>query len=133
MKIKLKAGNIWSGSKSLAVFTNPTEIAFRKGNLKKHYPVEYGGKKYRDSEALYQFLSRNDKADSNLCYKHCVKALCCKLYQYPHLIEVIKYNGGVNWLEQCGHVVNGKNPRWEGFGNKSGFIRCLITAYKTLA
>lgn len=132
MSIELKAGNIWSGNRELAVFTNPTEIAFRKGNLKNHYPVEYEGRVFVDSEALYQRLSRGKKADANACYTACVTALCCKLHQYPLLIDVIKYNGGIKWLEECSHIVFNKNPRWEGVGRKSGFIRCLITAFKTL-
>lgn len=39
----IKLGNIWSGSKTFAVFTNPTELAYRKGNLKHHYPIVFNG------------------------------------------------------------------------------------------
>lgn len=133
MEIKLAPGNIFSGSKTLAVFTNPTEIAFRKGNLKNHYPVVFNGRKYKDSEELYQKLSRIHKHDAESCYILCTYAIRTKLWQYPELIDTIAFNGGVKWLAKCSHHVNGKSPRWEGDGMKSGFIRCLILAYKNVS
>jgi len=132
--VHLSPGNIWSGAKSgLAVLTNPTELAFRKGNLRRHWPVEWDGKAYPDSEALYQFFSKNCKGDADACYGMCTHAVACKLYQYPVVFESIKISCGVNFLEQCSHFVNGRSPRWEGKGVESGFIRCLITAYKELS
>jgi len=131
MNVKLQAGNIWSGNKALCVFTNPTEIAYRKGNLRQHYPVSYHGIVYRDSESLYQSLSRSVKNSESECYIACIIALRAKLEQYPFLNRVIEFNGGVSWLEQCSHHVVG-NMRWEGNGRSSGFINCLIVAFEQL-
>ena len=52
----MKGINIWSGCSIGigAALTNPTELAFRKGNLKNHYPVEFKGRVFRDAEAAYQ-------------------------------------------------------------------------------
>lgn len=131
--MKFEAGNIWSGSKNgIAVLTNPTEIAFRKGNLKSHYPVMYNGKIYADSEALYHKLSVNCKADNERCYEFCTVAIICKLNQYPRIVKAIEDSGGVAFLKKCSHKVYGKCARWEGNGLDSGFIRCLIKAYEAV-
>ncbi len=127
--IELKPGNIWSGSRTLAVFTNPTEIAFRKGNLKNHYPVEYRGTVYQDAERMYQDISQAFKDDIYYLYDLMDTVLFRKFADYPVLFDTIKLNGGVKWLEKCSHWVNGKTKRWEGTGIESGFIRCLISAY----
>ena len=128
---KFKPGNIWSGAKNgLAVLTNPTEIAFKKGNLKKHYPVVYNGRTYRDSEAFYKAKSRDVKPNTKRCYQICSCAISLKLKQHPEIFETIKLSGGVAFLEKCSHKVYNKSRRWEGNGRDSGYIRCLINAYE---
>lgn len=123
---KIPPGNIWSGDKLRAVFTNPTEIAFRKGNLKKHWPIEFRGRKFEDAESAYQTF----KAKAGDKYELCTAVLVAKLRKYPILAETIRGNGGLDWLKQCSHLVNGRNPNWEGHGIESEFIRCLMWAYE---
>jgi len=126
-----KAGNIWSGADGgLAVLTNPTEIAFRKGKLKRHYPLSYNDKTYRDSEAFYKAKSYNVKPNTKRCYQICKCAIVMKLQQYPEIFEAIKNSGGIEFLEQCSHIVYNTSRRWEGHGVGSGYIRCLIGAYE---
>lgn len=125
-----KPGNIWSGNRNLAVLTNPTEIAFRKGNLKRHYPITYHGTIYKDSEAFYQAKTRGIKPDTERCYQICHCAILLKLRQYPEIFKAIEDSGGIEFLKQCSHVVYNKSSRWEGFGENSGYIRCLISAFK---
>ena len=134
--MKLSPGNIWSGNSKLAVFTNPTELAFRKGNLKNHYPITYLGKQYPDSEAAYQAHTRNCKADFEKCKAVCVDILIAKLEQYPALVETIWQSGGIDWIEKCSHIVGAKTSnfkRWEGCGGKSAYIDCLAKAYAIVA
>jgi hypothetical protein len=125
----LSPGNIWSGSKTLAVFTNPTELAFRKGNLKYHYPIEWNGKVYPDVEAAYQKnknlfdIGSKDRGD------FVAELITIKFETYPILYETIKQNGGLRWLQSCSHWTSSKTKWWEGDGLKSLFIRCLILAY----
>ena len=129
MKIPvIKPGNIFSGDKFRAVFTNPTEIAFRKGNLEYHWPIKFRRKSFEDAEAAYQFF----KASAKDKYELCTEVLITKLNRYPILLKTIKFNGGEDWIKQCSHHVYGKNDYWEGDGLKSGFIRCLLKAYKSL-
>ena len=123
---KIPPGNIWSGDRLRAVFTNPTEIAFRKGNLKNHWPIEFRGRKFEDAEAAYQTC----KAEASDKYKLCTEVLIAKFRRYPILAETIQKNGGLDWLKQCSHHVNGRNPDWEGDGIESEFIRCLMWAYE---
>lgn len=122
---KIPPGNIWSGDKLRAVFTNPTEIAFRKGNLKEHYPIEFRGKKFADAEEAY----KAHKAEADDKYELCTEILIDKFKQYPILADTIKANGGKEWIEKCSHHVYDKCAYWEGDGIKSGFIRCLLRAY----
>lgn len=126
---KIPPGNIWSGDKLRAVFTNPTEIAFRKGNLKGHYPILFRDTLFKDAEAAYQTL----KAEASDKYQLCTAVLIAKLEQYPCITETIRENGGLDWLKQCSHHVNGRNPNWEGDGIESEFIRCLMWAYEEVA
>lgn len=51
--MKLPAGNIYSGSRMLAVLTAPTELARRKGNLRNSYPVMLDWVEYADVETAY--------------------------------------------------------------------------------
>ncbi len=52
--------NISSNSTELnglcAALTNPTELAFKKKNIKNHYPVNFALADYQDAEEAYQDL-----------------------------------------------------------------------------
>lgn len=130
MKIPwLEPGNIWSGSKTLAVFTNPTELAFKKGNLKNHYPIVWNDTTYSDVEEAY-----HDNIPERMCDRVnlITKLIEVKLKTYPIILNTIKANGGVVWLKKCSHWTNSKRKSfqfWEGDGDKSPFIRCLINAF----
>ena len=124
--MKLPAGNIWSGSRMLAVLTAPTELARRKGNLKNSYPVMLDWQEYPDVETAYQ---RNKPITLEEREELMIRLLLIRFQLYPAIGEAVKDSGGVAWLEQCEHVVTG-NVRWEGKGKDSRFIRCLITAYE---
>ncbi|MGL5034280.1 MAG: hypothetical protein ACRC6M_10835 [Microcystaceae cyanobacterium] len=125
--------NIWSGCKDLnglgAALTNPTELAKRKGILKGHYPVNFKGSIFADSEAAYKFYKTGILADDMAVMIEIIKA---KLQQHPRLTAAIARHGGVEWLEACSHIVGVKRSRWEGTGKSSNFIVCLIKAYESL-
>lgn len=120
-------GNIWSGNRALAHFTNPTELAFRKGTLLVHLPVEIQGVKYSDAEQAYQLLKREGTDTETLMSM----ILFHKLEQHWYLFKQIKNSGGLAWIQRCSHHVTGKNY-WEGEGMNSPFIFCLYTAYAML-
>jgi hypothetical protein len=116
-----EAGNIWSGDKKLAVLTNPTELAFRKGNLKRHYPVEFNGETYPDVEAAYQKnKGYNDKAVLM------TELIRIKFVTYPEILEAVIASGGESFLKACSHFTGSKNKYWEGNGFESKFICCLV-------
>ncbi|MDQ3399021.1 MAG: hypothetical protein M3511_14885 [Deinococcota bacterium] len=112
----------------LAALTNPTELAKRKGNLKRSYPLrDKNGRVWADSEAAYKAFKTGDTPrDEGIM----VRIIAAKLQQYPELLRGIEDRGGVAWLEQCSHVVGVRNSRWEGKGRDSRFIRCLIAAFE---
>lgn len=120
-------GNIWSGNPALSHFTNPTELAFRKGTLKVHLPVEVNGVKYSDAEQAYQLLKRPDKSKELLM----AMILYHKLSQHHYLWKQIQNSGGLEWVKKCSHNVTGKSW-WEGDGLGSPFIFCLYTAYANI-
>ena len=133
--MKIEPGNIWSGDRLRAVFTNPTELAKRKGNLKHSYPVVFRGKSYPDVESVYQ--SYKLECGKYLSFEELqalmVEAIACKLIQYPILVEVISENGGEDWINGCSHFTGARSKsfqRWEGNGIESAFIRCLLSAYQ---
>jgi hypothetical protein len=126
--MKLPPGNIFSGDDLRAVFTNPTEIAHWKGKLKHHYPIIFRGIKFADAEYAYKAF-KIQAADR---YQLCTEIIIAKLEQYPFLIETIKESGGEEWIKQCSHHVYNKSKFWEGDGLKSGFIKCLLAAYKDI-
>ena len=133
--IKLAPDNIWSGSKTLAVLTNPTVLAKKKGNLKHDYPVHYQGVDYPDVETAYQQLKRNNQDHLEMDARKALltNIIVAKLQQHPQLVEFIEFNGGLAWLEQCSHFTNAKTAHfkaWEGNGRDSAFIHCLICAFK---
>lgn len=127
-------GNIHSGTKNgLAVLTNPTVMAKRKGTVRGDFPVTVDGKLYEDAEAAYQEIKwtipNTDRDREDLC----TRVIAAKLEQYPQLVEFITHNGGVTWLSKCSHHVHAQSSGfqyWEGDGFDSAFIRCLIKAYK---
>lgn len=124
--IKIPPGNIWSGDPVRAVFTNPTEIAEWKGNLKRHYPITFHGIRYADAEGAYNAY----RSQSSDLYKLCTEIIVAKFEQHPFLVDVIEANGDEEWIKQCSHHVYNKSKFWEGDGLESGFIRCLLAAYK---
>lgn len=121
--------NIWSGSDIGigAALTNPTELAFRKGNIKKRYPVVFRDVNFPDAEAAYQKHKSRDLQES---IEVMTEIIVCKLQQHPRLFEEITKRGGVEWLKQCRHIVGVRNSRWEGNGLESNFILCLVFAYQ---
>jgi hypothetical protein len=131
--MKLKSGNIYSRDKSRAVFTNPTELAYKHGCLKQHYPVTVRGIQYPDAEAAYQGIKKMSKMMTfEELQDLCTEVLIAKLQQYPILVETITESGGVLWIEQCSHHTYARMSTysdWEGDGLTSAFIRCLKRAY----
>jgi hypothetical protein len=126
--MKLDAGNIWSGSRQLAVLTNPTCLAKRKGCLRGDYPITTDdGTTYPDIEAAYHAIGWGRKSDMKFLSDLMVSLMVKKFKQYPQIREAVKDSGGVPWLRRCSHRVNG--GRWEGAGESSPFIACLIRAY----
>jgi hypothetical protein len=58
--------------------------------------------------------------------------ICEKLRTHPRIRKAIQENGGVDWLKKCSHFSGAKTENfkaWEGEGESSRFIRCLISAY----
>jgi hypothetical protein len=132
MKIVLQAGNIWSGAgKGLAVLTNPTELAKRKGNLRNSYPVVFRGCEYADAEAAYQAnkkrVSMGQKRIGLMA-----EIIECKLEQHPAIMQMITDSGGIKFIEACSHIVYGRSW-WEGKGLASPFIMALSIAYEDLS
>lgn len=114
----------------LAALTNPTELARRKGNVTRSYPlVDKTGRVWRDAEAAYKAYKTGDTPrDERLM----VRIIALKLKQHPCLVEGIKARGGIAFLERCDHLVGIKGSRWEGKERHSRFIRCLIVAFETV-
>ena len=115
----------------LAALTNPTELAKRKGNLRRSYPVvDTTGKQWPDSEAAYKaFKSGDTPRDERVM----VRIIAAKLGQHPELVAGIGERGGVAFLERCDHLVGVRSSRWEGRGRESRFIRCLIAAFERVS
>ena len=133
IKLQLAPGNIWSGDKRLAVFTNPTELAFRKGNLKRHYPVIYRGQQWPDIEAAYH--AHKEGLNFEQRQTLLTKLIGLKLLAYPDIFTVLQNSGGLAWIEQCRHYTGARTKgmhTWEGIGLDSAFIRCLYRAYAAL-
>ena len=124
----MEPGNIWSGSETLAVLTNPTELAFSLGNLKQHYPIIINGAEFADVEDYYQ-QSKGEGERSFAELEAIMKiGIMAKFRQYPQIVKFIDDNGGIEWLEKCSHHVNG--GRWDGDSLDSPFIRCLVESYR---
>jgi hypothetical protein len=127
--------NIYSGSRELnglaAALTNPTELSYKKGNIKKRFPVEFRGHEYRDAEAA--FWSHAKGLSFQEQQKLCTEVIVAKLEQYPELVRAIDRCGGTGWLEKCRHFTGARSvvfKKWEGHGSESAFIRSLINAYQ---
>ena len=132
----MRPGNIYSGNSDLARFTNPTELAHKKGKLSKHYPVIIDSRTFEDAEAAYHFYTRDNKDDIDFCAAVCIRVLQHKLEQYPELVCAMESAGGLSWIEKCYHFTYAKTlrfRRWEGIGRKSLFIDCLYKAYEAVA
>ena len=114
----------------LAALTNPTELARRKGNVPRAYPlVDKTGRVWRDAEAAYQAYKTGDTPRDE---RVMARIIALKLKQHPTLVEGITARGGVAYLERCNHLVGVKGSRWEGRGRESRFIRCLIAAFEAV-
>lgn len=130
--MKLEPGNIWSGNRRLAVLTNPTELAFKKGNLKYHWPVYVSEQGYSDVEAAYHALKVPDM-DFQALQDLLISLIACKLRQYPVLVSCIQLSGASEWLKKCSHFTGARTQsfkQWEGQGIESAFIRCLLKAFE---
>ena len=122
--------NIWSGGEGLgAVLTNMTELAFKKGKLKNHYPIDYNNISFKDVESVYQkFKTESDEWNDDLM----TSLICEKFRTYPQIPSTIKEYGGIDFLRKCTHYTRAKTKRfksWEGNGEESRFIRNLVRAY----
>jgi len=118
-------GNIWSGDKRLAVLTNPTELAFLKGNLRKRYGIMFNDEAYADVEAAYKAnKAYNDKAALM------TELIRIKFLTYPEILEAVIASGGEKFLMVCSHFTGSKNKFWEGDGVKSKFIACLMEGFR---
>ena len=124
----MEPGNIWSGSETLAMLTNPTELAFSLGTLDHHYPIVVNGKEFEDVEAYYQQCKGEGDLSFVELQENMMVGMVAKFRQYPHMVKFVDENGGIEWLEKCSHHVNG--GRWEGDGMESPFIRCLVESYR---
>ncbi len=112
----------------LAALTNPTELAKRKGNLRRSYPVvDTTGKRWPDSKAAYKAFKTGDTSRDE---RVMVRIIAAKLEQHPELVAGIGARGGVAYLERCDHLDGVRGSRWEGRGRDSRFIRCLIAAFE---
>ena len=88
--------NIWSGSSEMnglgAALTNPTELSFKKGKIKHHYPVVFNNQQYPDAEAAYQAYKTGYIEPDKQIMTAVIKA---KLEQHPQLLSAITFRGGV--------------------------------------
>lgn len=130
--VKWSPNNIFSGSPyGLAVLTNMTELAHKKGTLKNHYPVHTSGRTYPDAEAAYQDIKkRSEHLTLDERERLMAQIIADKLRQYPLLVDSISISGGVHFLNGCWHRTSANNADWEGNGPKSRFIRALTSAYR---
>lgn len=124
--------NIASGEKGLGGgLTNMTELAFQKGMINHHYPVNINGFNYSDAEQAYQSMKipGNEEYNDGLM----IDVIALKLCQHAKLKKAIALKGGVEWLSRCSHFTGAKRARaqsWEGQGRDSRFIRNLIAGYE---
>ena len=129
--------NIYSGTRGLGgALTNPTCLSRKKGSINRDYPISFrrSAAVYPDAEAVYRSYSSSCKSfQDNLVL--CTEIIYWKLKAYPALVSSIKENGGTRWLKKCKHVTYARSSsfsRWEGEGDDSPFICCLIWAYQKI-
>ena len=67
--------------------------------------------------------------DMNLMYQ----LQLIKFEANPELIDEINEQGGLTFLQNCSHIVNVPNSRWEGIGLESNFIKVLCKSYETFS
>jgi hypothetical protein len=127
--------DISSNAKGLAgALTNPTELAKSKGNITESYPIEYGGKTYKDAEAVFQAIKDPTEGRTKPArevsnnYSLMVAILKAKLKQYPALVAGITKQGGSKWILAATHQPTSKNTVWET-GGENWFILALNEAY----
>jgi len=124
---------ISSGVKGFgAVLTNPTELAKKKGNLTKSYPVIFEGKTYKDAEEAYQKNKSNYTVKGRgpgSTYELMIKILKAKLEQHPDITNEITKQGGFKWLLAARHQPTNKNSVWET-GGQNWFVLSLNDAYQ---
>jgi len=98
--------NIWSGSSEMnglgAALTNPTELSFKKGKIKHHYPVVFNNQSFVDAEAVFQAYRTGYIEPDKQIMTSVIKA---KLEQHPQLLSAITFRGGVAWLKTCSLVI----------------------------
>lgn len=112
----------------LAAPTNPTELARRKGNVTRSYPlVDKNGQVWRDAEAAYKAFKTGDAPRNK---RLIVRIIALKLKRHLCSVEGVKTRGGTAFLERCDRLVGVKGNRWEGRGREDRFIRCLIAAFE---
>lgn len=117
-----------------AVLTNPTELAKKKGNLTKSYPVTFEGKTYKDAEEAYQEnkgkYTKSGRGPGST-YELMIKILTAKLQQHPEIVNEITKQGGSKWLLASRHQPTNKNSVWET-GGQNWFILALNDAYQDI-
>jgi len=106
--------------------TNPTELARRKGNIRKSYPVKFAGRRYKDAETAYKTLKPAYKNAEH--YALMVEIMTAKLEQYPALVKALTRKGGSAWIMSCTHQPKPSADRWTTKG-KNWFIKALNEAY----
>ena len=123
----------------LGALCNPTELAFEKGNIQQHYPIDFEGTTYPDVESAYQAnknknirLTKEIARDFNKNYLLIVKLILIKLITYPRLFKTIEKSGGIKWILSCTHepYKPGRESVWSTKGG-NWFITALATAYST--
>jgi hypothetical protein len=124
--------NIFSGAEGLGgALTNPTELARRKGNLSKMYPVSFGGRHWPDVETAYLTLAQGTSAaDARDTLMQ--ELIAAKFRQNPDLRIEVERCGGAEWLATCSHFTNARTEgfqKWEGSGLESRFIRNLVAGF----
>lgn len=93
--------------------------------LKKPDPT---GNHKMSAEAWYQANKTGNERKDKLIMQRVIEA---KLRQYPELMKQVAERGGAAWIKASRHEVTG-NPRWEGKGFESNFIRVLHDAYQAV-
>ena len=128
----MQPGNIWSGSPTLARFTNPTELARKKGTLHRGYPITWQNRAWPDVEAAYRATVKPAMTIGQRMVL-LAEIMGCKFRAYPELIDELRAAGGEDWIFRCEHRTWARSAtfaRWEGTGRDSMFLRCLAEVYR---